>query len=111
LTITESAEIAIGNATAQLRELRNKDNPLVLLQQNQNLIRTYEYVTINFIKDDVALLRFRTITRNNDQVALVNYAMTITFTRIKPKTREQIIRNPAGLFITNFNINEELVSK
>lgn len=110
-TIRDSSEMSIGNATAQLKDLRTKDNPLVLLKNNPNLIRTYEYKSINFIEDNVAFLRFKTITRSNEQVTEVTYALRITFTRVKPTTREQIMRNPAGLFITSFNLNEEAQTK
>lgn len=110
-TIRESTEMTIGNATAQLRDLRTKDNPLVLLKRNPNLVRTYEYVSINFIEDNVAFLRFKTITRDGGEPKVVYYAMRITFTRVKPTTREQIMRNPAGLFITSFNPTEEAQSK
>lgn len=110
-TIAQSASIAIGNANAQLRELRLKDNPWVLLRENADFNRSYKYRSINFIKDDVALLRFETTTRKAGLAKNVYYAMTITFTRIKPKTRDQVISNPAGLYITNFNITEEVVAK
>lgn len=106
-TLTEASEVTIGTAVAQLRELRTNDNPIVLLRDNPNYNRSYEYRSINFIKDDVALLRFKTTERKNDAVKEVNYAMTITFSRIKPKTREQLIRNPAGLYINNFHLTEE----
>lgn len=110
-TIAESGEMAIGNATKQLQELRNKNNPFSLLRESPGLVRTYEYKTINFIKDDVALLRFKTTTRFLDRVTETTYAMTVTFVRIKPVTRQQVMRNPAGLFISNFNVTEESVSK
>lgn len=110
-TTAEASSLTIGNAVGQLRDLRTRDNPMLHLRDNPNFGREYEYRSINFIKDDVALLRFKTITRKGEDVTTSYYAMTITFTQIKPKTREQVIRNPAGLFITNFNITEEVVAK
>lgn len=110
-TIAESGEMVVGNATKQLQEFRNKNNPFSMLHESPGLVRTYEYKTINFIKDDVALLRFKTTTRYLDKVTETTYAMTVTFIRIKPVTRQQVMRNPAGLFISNFNVTEESVSK
>jgi type IV secretory pathway component VirB8 len=110
-TIRESSEMTIGNATAQLKDLRTRDNPLVLLKGNPNLIRTYEYIALNFIEDNVGYLRFKTTTRDNGEPKTVVYAMRITFTRVKPTTREQIMRNPAGLFVTSFNLTEEVPPK
>lgn len=106
-TVRDASEIVIGSAVSQLRDLRLKDNPILLLRDNPIYNRSYEYKSINFIKDDVALIRFKTIERKNDSVKEVHYAMTITFTLIKPKTREQLIHNPAGLYVTNFNLTEE----
>lgn len=112
-TLTESGELVIGSAKAQLQELRRKDNPLVSLRDYPQYSRTYEFTTVNFIKDDVALLRFRTIARLTPESTptVVTYAMTVSFTRVKPTTRAEVMKNPAGLFITNINLTEESVSK
>ena len=109
--ITESASIAIGNATSQLQDFRIRDNPLVNLNKTPNYNRSYEFKSINFVKDDVALLRFRTITRTNDLVKEATYLMTINFTRIKPRSIEQVVKNPAGIYITNFTLSEEFAQK
>lgn len=110
--IADSTEMTIGNATDQLRDLRSRDNPILLLKDTPELIRTYEYTSINFIKDDVALLRFKTITRvPGKKPKEVPYSITINFTRVKPKTKAQVMRNPAGLFVANFSLNEENISK
>lgn len=111
VTLRDSTEIVIDAAVDQLRDLRRKDNPLVLLRDNPSFNRAYEFRTINFIKNDVALLRFRTITRKGDDVKIVYYAMTITFTLIKPNTMAKVMKNPTGLYITNFNITEEVPAK
>jgi type IV secretory pathway component VirB8 len=112
-TLTEAGGLVVGSAKAQLAELRKKDNPLISLRDYPTYSRTYEYTTLNFIKDDVALLRFRTITRLSTESApvITTYAMTLSFTRVKPTTRAEIMKNPAGLFITNINLTEESVSK
>jgi type IV secretory pathway component VirB8 len=110
-TLVESADIVIGSAKDQLRELRNKDNPLLSLKEDTSYSRSYEYKSINFTnKDDVALLRFKTITRGAKPRETI-YLMSVSYTRVKPTTRAQIMKNPAGLFITNFNVTEESTSK
>jgi type IV secretion system protein TrbF len=112
-TLAEASEQVIGSAKTQLQDMRRKDNPLVALRDYAQYSRSYEFSTLNFIKDDVALLRFRTVTRltPDSQPTIVTYAMTVSFTRVKPTTRAQVMKNPAGLFITNFNLTEESVSK
>jgi type IV secretory pathway component VirB8 len=112
-TFADSAEQVVGLAKVQLQEMRKKDNPLLSLHDMPNYSRTYEFITMNKVKDDVRLLRFRTITRSTPDAppVVTTYAMTVTFTRIKPRTREDVMKNPAGLFITSFNPTEESTSK
>lgn len=111
-TTAESGQMVVNAAVAQLADLRNRDNPYALLRKCAGLIRTYDYKTVNFVKDDVALLRFKTTTRCPNAAPKVDaYAMTVSFVRVKPSTREQVMRNPAGLYISNFNLTEESLSK
>jgi type IV secretory pathway component VirB8 len=112
-TLTAAGERVTGAAKAQLGEMRRKDNPLVALRDYPQYSRGYEFITLNFVKDDVALLRFRTIERLSPESKpkIVTYAMTISFTRVKPTTRADVMKNPAGLFVTNFNLTEESVSQ
>ena len=112
-TFAESAEQVVGTAKVQLQELRNRDNPIASLHDNPGYSRTYEFISMNKVKDDVRLLRYRTVTRPSPESApkVTTYAMTLTFTRVKPRTRADVMKNPAGLFITSFNPTEESVSK
>lgn len=112
-TFAESAEQVVGTAKVQLQELRNRDNPIASLHDNPGYSRTYEFISMNKVKDDVRLLRYRTVTRLSPESApkVTTYAMTLTFTRVKPRTRADVMKNPAGLFITSFNPTEESVSK
>lgn len=112
-TFAESAEQVVGTAKVQLQELRNRDNPLASLHDIPGYSRTYDFISMNKVKSDVRLLRFRTVTRLSPEAAptITNYAMTVTFTRVKPRTRADVMKNPAGLFITSFNPTEESVSK
>lgn len=110
-TLAQASEIAVGTAKDQLRELRLKDNPLIMLRDVPGYSRNYEFVSFNTVKDDVVLLRFKTVTRRGDFATTATHSMTITFTRVKPTTRAQVMKNPAGLFVTNFNLTEESVSQ
>jgi len=112
-TFSESAEQVVGLAKVQLQDLRKKDNPLSSLHEYPGYSRTYEFISMNKVKDDVRLVRFRTITRLSpeSQPTYTTYAMTVTFTRVKPRTRADVMKNPAGLYITSFNPTEESVSK
>lgn len=111
--IAESSEQVVGTAKVQLQELRKKTNPYVLLKDYPGYSRTYELISVNKVQDDVRLIRFRTITRLAPDVTpkVTVYAMTVTFTRVKPRTRTDVMKNPAGLFITSFNTTEEFDEK
>ena len=109
--VRESASFAISHAATQLHEFRHADNPIVNLNNTQGYNRTYEFLSINYMRNDVGLLRLRTITREGSTTTARVYLMTITFTRIKPRTLDQVLRNPAGIYITSFNISEESADK
>jgi type IV secretory pathway component VirB8 len=107
-TTRRAAEMTIGTATEQLRDLRQRDNPMVMLRDSPGLIRTYEYSSANFISDNVILLRFKATTRRpGSSPQTTSYALTATFTRIKPTDRNSLMRNPAGLYIKSFSLSEE----
>lgn len=107
-TYTAATELAIGEATAQMKDFRAKDNPWANIQNNMSYSRTYEFITMNWIEENVALIRFKTTTRKNNEVPLViTHAMKVSFERIKPTTRQQVMKNPAGLYITSFDPTEE----
>ncbi len=111
--LARAASKTIGTASDQLRDLRRKENPLVLLRDNPRLVREYENLSINFLGSDAALIRFRTTTRRAPGAAPESrsYAMTINFNVVKPTTREEILKDPAGVYITGFNLNDEATTK
>ncbi|MGT2460241.1 type IV secretion system protein (plasmid) [Cupriavidus basilensis] len=112
--LARAASRTVGTASDQLRDLRRKENPLVLLRDNPRLVREYENLSINFIGNGgAALIRFRTTTRRAPGTLAEprTYAMTINFNVIKPTTREEILKDPAGVYITGFNLTDEATIK
>ncbi|MBR5999703.1 MAG: hypothetical protein IK089_00410, partial [Oxalobacter sp.] len=69
--------------------------------------RSYTFMSINFLNAETALLRFKTTTRKADVVEEDVYLMTVVFTLVKPKNVDQVVRNPAGLYVTNFTLSKE----
>ena len=110
-TQASAAEMVTGLAVAQLSDLYHKENPILALSQNPLIFRDREFISINFIKSDTALIRYRLTTRLDatHPADVRSYAMTITFVKIKPSTREDVMRNPGGIFITNFSNSEESI--
>lgn len=99
----------IGDAADQLKELIAQQNPLARLRQYPALRRTYKRLSVNFVKNDTAVLRYSLTERLGPGTPPTEtvYVMTITFTRVPPHTQEQVMANPAGLYITSFNNNQE----
>lgn len=111
-TVKRSAEMVVGVAVQQLTDERIKDNPFTLLNESPGLVRTVEVTSINSVNDNVSLIRFTTTTRRAGIAPRSEaFVLTATFTRVKPTTREEVARNPAGLYITNFDLREEAISK
>jgi type IV secretion system protein TrbF len=113
--VDRSAEMVSGTALEQLRELLRKEdfNPAALIANKSSFVRTYEFISLNFIKDDVALLRFKTTSRGqaNATPIIKTFALTANFSFQPPKTQQEAVKNPAGLFITSFNLSEEASEK
>lgn len=111
-TVKRSSEMVIGVATQQLFDQRTKDNPFTLLNESPGLVRTVDITSINSISDSASLIRFTTTTRRAGVAAKVEaFVLSATFTRVKPTTREEVARNPAGLYVTTFDLREEAIPK
>ena len=106
-TVAESSLYAIDTAARQLKEFRIADNPISNLNEYPGYSRSYTFMSINFINSETALLRFKTTTRKGEMVEEDVYLMTVTYTLVKPKTVDQVVRNPAGLYVTNFTLSKE----
>lgn len=113
--VDRATEMVAGTGLEQLRALLRQDdfNPAALMSDKPGFVRTYEFISLNFIKDDVALLRFKTTTRaTTTSTPLIKvFALTLNFTFQPPKTQKEAVRNPSGLFITSFNKSEEATEK
>ncbi len=107
--LNDAGTEVIGDAVDQLRDLVRKENPLGRLHQYPYLRRTFRRLSVNFVSDDTALIRYELTERTGPGATPQRsvWAMTVTFTLVPPQTQEQINRNPAGLYITSFNNVQE----
>jgi type IV secretion system protein TrbF len=108
--LTAAGAVAIGDAHDQLQELVKEDNPLGRLRQYPYLRRTYQRLSLNFVKNDTVVLRYSLTERTGpgSPPTVTVWVMTITFERIPPHTQEQVDTNPAGLYVTSFNNSQEV---
>lgn len=103
-----AGKMTVGNATDQLSDLLAKENPYGQLHDDPQLRQTFNRVTVNFVNDDTVFIRYTLTKRPGGGSApqVQTWAMTITFTRIPPNN-ETVKWNPAGLYVTSFNVNQE----
>jgi type IV secretory pathway component VirB8 len=79
--------------------------PLVKLSNNPGFRERAELVSITFLSDDTAMIRVK-LTDGNRQTKRIQ--LTVTFAILPPATDEDVQRNPIGLWITTFGVNNEL---
>lgn len=104
--IERSLARTTGAASVQLRELLDRDNPKSYLKKDPDFVRNYEFITVNFINDETALLRFKTSVPGS-KTGEVTYSMTVSFIRIKPKDRKELMKNIGGIHFSSFNLQIE----
>ena len=111
LDITQKAALRkiAGNAVIQVDAWLKANNPYVEIKNNPTTIRQIEPVSLNFLKRDSVLFRFREISyAASGAVPRVKVvALTLNFVLRKPESRDAVFENPLGLFITNVNATEE----
>ncbi len=98
-------------AVAEFRELIEASRPAARLAENPSLTATPSISSINFIREDTALIRFHVTERTRmekDTPIVTYYAMTTRFIIDPPKTEKEILENPIGLFIVNFSLSREV---
>lgn len=110
--LTRAITRTSGAAKEQINEylVRQENNPVIILEKDLSFVREVERISINTIQPNVILIRFKLISRMQNGVKMVKtYAMTVTLKNIQPKTREELIDNPAALSVQSFSISDESV--
>ena len=85
--------------------VKEQAQPLAKLSANPGFRERAELVSISFLSDDTAMIRIK-LTDMNRQVRRIQ--LTVTYAIIPPATDEDVQRNPIGLWITSFGVNNEL---
>lgn len=108
--VDKAMSVTAGQATDQAKSFYQENNPAALLRKQSTFLRTYHYLSINFINSDAALLRFETTDRTTPgaQPETSIFDMTVSFTIVPPKTVNEAVRNPSGVYVTSFNLNKEV---
>ena len=106
--VRRSSDYAVGNAVQQLKQWRNDHNPYFLMKDNQSFSQTYTYISHSFLGENVVYLRFKAVVYGNGAPVTTTWAGTITLVHSSLAHVEDRIEDPAGLFVTDFQINEEV---
>ena len=98
-------------ATAELRDFIDKrEAAYQRMKTTPGLIRTVVKKTISHRPDaPVVLIRFTAVERSRGQVEGIprDYLIAVTYVRSQPTKKEELDRNPLGIYITHFDIQEE----
>ena len=111
IDITQRAALRkiAGNAAQQVDAWLRANNPYVAIKNSPTTVRQIEPVSINFLKSDTVLFRFREVTfaASGASATTKTVAVTLQFGLKPPERREDVFENPLGLQIINFNATEE----
>lgn len=97
-----------GSAMGEWRDwVENRDQPLKkILQNNGNYRREARIRSVTAVSDGVMLVRVLLVesvgATPQSKVVTIHYAL------IPPTTEEEGLKNPLGLYITHFTINDEI---
>lgn len=99
-----------GTAAEQFREFIRKEDAYQRMRTIPGLVRSFEVSTVTFRNDaQVVLIRFSTEERVAGSTAPIrkNLIAQFTYVRVSDMTQDEMRANPLGLYVVNFDIQEE----
>jgi len=99
-----------GRAITEWKDFLAREQPYQRQAAQPGLIRTTELRTISFREDGkLVLVRFATSERSAERPTAIvrEWLMTLQFVRQQSTDRDELRRNPLGIYITHFEIAEE----
>jgi len=108
--LSEAYLLTRGKATVEFTDFIQRSAPMAELKRDPTLTRTVSISSVSLIEDQVAMVRVVGERRNagNPAAAREKFVLTIHFTTLMPKTEQELLRNPVGLFVTHFLVNTDL---
>ncbi|TXF11595.1 type IV secretion system protein [Pelomicrobium methylotrophicum] len=109
--LREAYAFTADRATNQFAEWVEREKPIAAVSGANPPTRTVSIQSISLLPNKVALIRIVTETRRYAQAAPERkpVLITATYTFVDPKSEEDILRNPLGLYIIHFSTTEEIV--
>lgn len=97
-------------ATAEFTDFIKKDQVYQRMAKTPGLVRTVKKTTMSHRPDaPVVLIRFTSTerTKATPEGITRNWVMQVTYVRVQPTDKDELDRNPLGIYLTNFDIQEE----
>ena len=109
-TLLDAYRLTRGKAIVEFADWIKKTTPLKNLKDTPTLTRSVEISGVSLLESNVALVRLVTETRdlNHPSAQHSPYLVTVNFSIVPPITEAEVFENPAGLFITHFQVSEDL---
>ncbi|PZP64982.1 MAG: hypothetical protein DI596_00600 [Azospira oryzae] len=108
--LREAYAFTAERASTQFAEWVEREKPIAAVSGSGAKSRTVAVNSISFLPGNVALIRITTETFRsaNERPERKPILITVNYVFVEPKTEEEILRNPLGLYITHFSATEEI---
>jgi len=108
--LLEAYDRVRDKAMNEFAEYVSTNKPAEALKLDPLLTRGVKIRSVAFIGDGAALVRVVTETRTGSGQSYTrkNLILTMHFTLVPPKTEQEIFNNPIGLYVTHFDLSEDL---
>jgi len=107
--LREAYSFTRGKAIEEFTDFVRATQPLEAVKADSSLTQSVTLRSINYLEAGVALVRVSTERRSLSAAPLTkNYAITIHFVIVAPDTEAEILSNPIGLYVTDFNLTRDL---
>lgn len=95
-----------GDALADWqRYVTGQGGPLQILAENPEYRQRAELISITFLSDKSAMIRVKLTNANGEERRV---QVNVTYVLVPPTSDEEVQRNPIGLWITTFGVQNEL---
>ncbi|WP_081619240.1 type IV secretion system protein [Thioalkalivibrio sp. ALE23] len=107
--LPDAFETTTGTAQDQFRNHLEEYEPFDKLAENPDRITEVRVRSMNMMPNDAVLVQFRTITREPNRPDEVEaWSLTANYSIVPPRTEQEILENPIGLQIENFDLRKEV---
>lgn len=107
LRLPETARLLRGDAVPQWRAFIQREQPVQKLVDDPLYRRNARLISLAFLSGETALIRLE-VTDNRGVSRRVQ--LTVSYVIIPPKSEDDVMRNPLGLWVINFSVTDERVT-